>query len=292
MQTANQLSAETLGQIALIQGMVAHLPDQESILSFVCRGLEIVPGTDKVSYRIFEQKASKEGVHEKAQNAIGCFPLKFRGLVYGDMTFNVSDPDLFTPYVPYIENLSHMLGVIFEERRQRHLKEAYENELEQRVFERTRQLEKEINEHQRSQKLLDSIINNTQNVISVKDLEGRFILVNDQFCEIFKLNRDRIIGSLSTDIFTEDWAAQHMKNDKIVIDKKEPVSFNEYAELPDGRHEYISIKFPISGDTGAIRAVGGISTDITELKDAENALRLDEARLETLLKLFQMTNAG
>ena len=37
MQTAKPISAETLGRIALIQGMVAHLPDQESILKFVCR---------------------------------------------------------------------------------------------------------------------------------------------------------------------------------------------------------------------------------------------------------------
>ena len=113
MQTANQLSAETLGQIALIQGMVAHLPDQESILKFVCRGLEIVPGTDKVIYRIFEQKVSEEELQEESQKPIGCFLLKFRDVVYGEVSFNVSDPDLFEPYVPYIKNLSHMLGVIF-----------------------------------------------------------------------------------------------------------------------------------------------------------------------------------
>ena len=251
-----------------------------------------MPGTDKVSYRIFEQKKSREGVPEESQKPIGCFPLKFRGLVYGELSFNLSDPDLFTPYIPFIENLSHMIGVIFEERRQRQLKEAYKNELELRVFERTRQLEKEMNEHQRSQELLDAIINNTQNVIYVRDLDGRFTLVNKHFCEIFKLNRNRIIGRLYTEIFTEDWAAQHIKNDRMVINKREPVIFNEYAELPDGRHEYISIKFPILGDTGAVAAVGGISTDITELKNTENALRLDEARLEALLKLFQMTNAG
>ena len=38
MDTEKGLSAETLGQIALIQGMVLHLPDRKKILAFVCRG--------------------------------------------------------------------------------------------------------------------------------------------------------------------------------------------------------------------------------------------------------------
>ncbi|MCP4623066.1 MAG: response regulator [bacterium] len=273
MQTTKPLSAETLGQIALIQGMVAHLPDQKSILSFVCRGLEIVPGTKQVDYRIFEQEAAEEGLPKEPQKPVDCFPLEFRGLVYGEVSFKVSDPDLFTPYIPYLENLSHMLGVIFEERRQRSLNEAYKDELEQRVFERTQQLEKEINGHKRSQKLLDSIINNTRNVIYVKDLAGRFTLVNNRFCEIVQFDRDRIIGRLPIDIFPETVAVQHLENDRVVVAKKEAVTFNEYAELPDGRHEYISIKFPLFNKAGSVSAVGGISTDITELKDLEKKLR-------------------
>jgi len=91
MQAAMPLSAETLGQIALIQGMVAHLPDQKSILSFVCRGLEIVPGANKVRYRIFEQDAAEAQLPEEFQEPLGCFHLKFRNFVYGGISTDITE---------------------------------------------------------------------------------------------------------------------------------------------------------------------------------------------------------
>lgn len=166
-----------------------------------------------------------------------------------------------------------MLGVIFEERRQRRLNEAHQAELELRVYERTQQLEKEINEHKRSQKLLDSIINNTRNVIYVKELSGRFTLVNKRFCEIVQIDRERIIGRLPSDIFPETVAEQHLENDRAVVAKGEAGTFTEYVDLSDGRHEYISIKFPLFNQAGSVSAVGGISTDITEMRDLEKKLR-------------------
>ena len=75
MQSRKPISAETLGQIALIQGLVAHLPDRESILKFVCRGLEIVPGTDKVSYRMYENKIDPKVHPEAHESATGSFQI-------------------------------------------------------------------------------------------------------------------------------------------------------------------------------------------------------------------------
>ncbi|MDA8137637.1 MAG: ATP-binding protein [Desulfobacteraceae bacterium] len=291
MSSTAQLSAQTLGQIALIQGMVSHLPDGKSILSFVCRGLEAVPGVQQVTYRLMD-RAIHEDEQPSEAPAFGCFRLKFGGMIFGELFCGVRDPALFTPYIPYLENLSLMLGVIFEERRQRRLNEVYQIELEQRVSERTRQLQAEIEEHRRSRLLLDAIINNARNVIYVKDLAGRFKLINRAFCEIFQLDRSKVIGRRPSDLFPAHIAKQQLANDQTVAAQKEPVTFHEQAELADGQHEYLSIKFPLLDDAGAVAAVGGISTDITDMKTVENALRLDEARLEALLELFQMSDAG
>ncbi len=284
-----QLCAETLGQIALIQGMVSHIPDNRQILEFVCRGLEAVPGAGKITYRMVGAMPAEKRSQEKTVSRH--FDLKFDGHLYAELMFNLSDETQFIPYVPYIENLSLMLGVIFEERRQRGLNEKYKAELEQLVRERTRQLEDEVRQHRGSQKLLDSIVNNTRNVIYVKDLQGRFTLVNDQFCKIFNLRRDQIIGHLPMDLFPGHIARQHADNDRRIISQKKTMTFDEHAELADGVHEYLSIKFPLMDEIGQVNAVGGISTDITEIKQTENALRLNEARLEALLTLFQMTDA-
>ena len=285
------ISAKTLGQIALIQGMVLHLPDREKIMRFVCRGLELIPGSERVTYRLIDQ-ATDDDAPPCNPLPFGGFPLKFGGIHYGELQFHVTAKHRFEPYIPYLENLSLMLGVIFEERRQRSLNERHQKDLEDRVAERTSALEKEMGEHQRSQKLLDSIINNTRNVIYVKDLGGRFTLVNDRFCDIFNLDRDQVLGRLPEDLFPDHIARQHADNDRQVLAEKRSITSNEHAALADGLHEYLSIKFPLLNDDGQVTAVGGVSTDITDLKAVENALRLDEARLEVLLTLFQMTDAG
>ena len=56
------------------------------------------------------------------------------------------------------------------------------------------------------------------------------------------------------------------------------MTFAERLDLADGRHEYISTKFPILDAGGNVVAVGGISTDVTAQKNAEASLRESEER--------------
>jgi transcriptional regulator with GAF, ATPase, and Fis domain len=53
----------------------------------------------------------------------------------------------------------------------------------------------------------------------------------------------------------------------------------EIAPLDDGPHTYISVKCPLRDNTGRIYAVFGISTDITERKEAERKLQTQFERL-------------
>ena len=41
----------------------------------------------------------------------------------------------------------------------------------------------------------------------------------------------------------------------------------------DGRHTYLSVKFPVYDESGQIKGVGSISTDITAVKKAQDQLR-------------------
>jgi PAS domain-containing protein len=86
-------------------------------------------------------------------------------------------------------------------------------ELEQRVLDRTVQLQSandtlqaEIEARRESQQLLQAIIDNSQAVVYVKDLEGRYLLVNRRFEEIFGLARDTILGQSDHHIFAKETA--------------------------------------------------------------------------------------
>ncbi|RJQ76704.1 MAG: response regulator [Desulfobacteraceae bacterium] len=154
MNAAVSLSAEIIGRIALIQSIVFNLPDSTSIFRFVCRGLQIVPGTARISYCTHEGERGKEASCIEASASLHRFPLRLKERNYGELLIEVVDASLFDPYQPYIENLAFMLAVIFEERRQSRLNKAHEEELEQRVHERTRELQQEIEERGKAQTAL------------------------------------------------------------------------------------------------------------------------------------------
>ncbi|MEE8574765.1 MAG: diguanylate cyclase [Thermodesulfobacteriota bacterium] len=123
-----------------------------------------------------------------------------------------------------------------------------------------------------SQRLLESVIDNSTAVIYVKDLEGRYILINRWFEKLFNIKKENVKGQIDEDIFPAELANSFRMNDLEVIRKKKPVRFEETAPHDDGPHTYISVKFPLYDSGDDVYAVCGISTDITERKVMEDEL--------------------
>lgn len=128
----------------------------------------------------------------------------------------------------------------------------------------------------KSEARLQAIVDNSPAVVYVKDLEGRYTLVNRRFEELFKVGRAETLGKTDDRLFPEELAATYRMHDAEVLRSGRPVEVEEQTLQDDGAHTYISVKFLLHDGEGAPYAVCGISTDITESKRAEEALR--EAR--------------
>ena len=108
----------------------------------------------------------------------------------------------------------------------------------------------------------------------MKDEQGRLLLVNRHLEHLLGRPRQELIGKSSAELWPPEVAVQHETVDRQVLERGEPVTAEEVAPAEDGTHTFLSVKFPLPRVGGEGATMGGISTDITELKEAGQAQAL------------------
>lgn len=141
---------------------------------------------------------------------------------------------------------------------------------------------------QKSQQQLQAILDGTPSLVYVKDPEGRFLLVNRRFESVFALPREKLIGKTSHDLLPKQTADALRAADLEVMAKRGEVFIEEVRDEPDGRHTYLSVKFPLFDPTAKVYAVCGISTDITRHKRDEVELQQQRDELAHLARVMTL----
>ena len=118
--------------------------------------------------------------------------------------------------------------------------------------------------------LLQAIVDEAPVAIYVKDLEGRYTLVNAYFCEVLGVTREQSLGHTDLDLVSPAQAEAVRANDRRALELGAPLESEEVVQQADGPHTYISLKFPLPAVEGSPAGVCGISTDLTERKRAED----------------------
>lgn len=131
---------------------------------------------------------------------------------------------------------------------------------------------------------LRKVIDNTSAVIYMHDSQGRYILVNRRFEQLFGVRQADIVGLTSHDLFPKEVADRFRANDLKALERGVPIQVQEVAPHPDGPHTYVTVKYPVTDTDGRAYAVCGISTDITDLKRAEQQISTLVGELEARVK--------
>ncbi len=135
-----------------------------------------------------------------------------------------------------------------------------------------------------SEARLRDILDHAPVVAHVKDLEGRYLLVNRRWETLFHFRRDEVVGKSGSDVHPAAEADALRANDLQVFQAGGPLEFEEVVSQDDGPHIYLSEKFVLADESGKPYAVCGISTDITDRKRAEEAVRDSEALYHSLVE--------
>jgi PAS domain S-box-containing protein len=115
------------------------------------------------------------------------------------------------------------------------------------------------------------------------DLEGRFTLVNDRYCELVGRSRDELLGLCMQDITHPDDLAANMPLFAAAIGGGSAFDIEKRYVRPDGSTVWVRNSVTaVRGPDGAVESVLAVSTDITDRKNAETALRESETRFRNM----------
>lgn len=135
-----------------------------------------------------------------------------------------------------------------------------------------------------NERLLQEMIDGSPSMIFLKDIEGRFVVINKILERLLGITRDELKGKTDYDLFPKEAADRYREYDRQVIETGRAIQVEEVATLQGREFVFLANKFPLHDEQGNIYAVCGISHDITERKRAAAAVKEAE-RLAAMGKL-------
>lgn len=147
------------------------------------------------------------------------------------------------------------------------------------------QLEHELDSERRR---LQSFLDNSFVFAWMKDEEGRYVYISENFQKYIGGNVADWIGKTDFDKLPRELAESYRHNDAIVMRQNRPIEVVEEGVKTGGEKTWwICNKFPFVDETGA-RFVGGLGVDISSRVLLEGALELEKQRLRSFLNNSQV----
>ena len=137
----------------------------------------------------------------------------------------------------------------------------------------------DITEHKRTQdalghtqERLQAILDHSPALLSLKNLEGRYLLTNRLFNEKHQRTGASIIGLTTRDLFLPSEAEIRENHDRLVVEKGVPLTLEEQSVENGLPRTYLSVKFPLRDAEGTIYGIGSVDTDITDYQQLQTQL--------------------
>lgn len=153
-------------------------------------------------------------------------------------------------------------------------------------------LHQAVERYQQQGRLFEGIASTTPDFVYVFDRQGRFRYANRRLLEVWGMELPDVIGKTCRDLGYEQWHHDmHMREIAQVIQTKKGIKGEVPFKAPltgiFGIYEYIFT--PVLGPDGEVEFIAGTTRDVTERKNAEQALREAQAKLQEYANNLEAT---
>ena len=168
-----------------------------------------------------------------------------------------------------------LAAILAERQAAREALESALSEVESRVRRRTAELESANAALQLAQTQWSQFLEASPDVMWIKDVEGRYVAVNDVFLSFWGAPRDRVLGATDDGLGTRDLGAVRASDAVAMRDGSYQGEFIEVRE----RREYVFHVKKVGLHDAAGRVVGtlGLARDVTDRRRAEQAVQQEKA---------------
>ncbi len=138
-------------------------------------------------------------------------------------------------------------------------------------------------ELRRQQIEVNTLLDSMPGITFFKDINFKYIIVNQNFCDMMGYTKDEIIGKSDFDLLPKHIAKKYNAEDMQVIKTGKELSVMEERILVRGKYLTIGTrKVPLKDESGVVVGLIGLGIDVTEQKAAEEAIKRYSKEMEEI----------